>query len=208
MITIDKMIEVPAAATLPPIVRRLMDRLESGDALSVELYKPESALGSSIIELIIHGEEVGNEQASHQFPWDDELNAAMINLGVRAIDVKNEGERFALGLRAALRKVERRYGDGYLNAVLVELIDESNLSKGGEIADVRQFVHVNSPNRSSKTYSDCRDQIASEIGARAAELREKLKYEEEELKTIMTKAIALYLDERFSVSRRRSLGWL
>jgi hypothetical protein len=208
MSTIDDMLSAPADAALPPVVRWLKTRLAAGDELSVELYKPESALGSSTTGLVIHRKEGGKEQAPYQVEWDDELNAALVNLGVRAIDLKNEGERFALGLRAALRKVERRYGDGYLNAVLVDLIDESNLSKGGEIADVRQFVHANSPERSSGTYSDCRDQIASEIGARAAEVREKLKYGEDELKVIISKSIALYLDERFSVSRRRAMGWL
>ena len=208
MSTIDDMLRAPAEAALPPVVRWLKVRLAAGDELRVELYKPESALGSSTIELVIHRKEGGKEQAPHQVEWDDELNAALVNLGVRAVDLKNEGERFALGLRAALRKVERRYGEGYLNAVLVDLIDESNLSKGGEIAEVRKFIHTNSPERNGRTYSDCRDQIASEIGARAVELREKLKYGEEELKTIMSKAIALYLDERFSVSRRRAMGWL
>jgi hypothetical protein len=176
--------------------------------LKVELSKPESALGSSTTELVLHLKEGGKEPAPQHYEWDDELNAALVNLGVRAVDLKNEGERFALGLRAALRKIERRYGDGYLNAVLVDLIDESNLSKNGELADVRKFVHVNSPERGSKIYSDCRDQIASEIGARAAEVREKLKYGEEDLETIMSKALAIYLDERFSVSRRRVMGWL
>lgn len=208
MSTIDDMLSAPADAALPPIVRWLKTRLAAGDELSVELYKPESALGSSTIELVIHRKEGGKEQAPQQVEWDNELNAALVNLGVRAIDLQNEGERFALRLRAALRKVERRYGDGYLNAVFVDLIKESNLSKGNEIAEVLEFVHANSPERSSSTYPDCRDQVASEIGARAVELREKLKYDEEQLKTVMTKAIALYLDERFSVSRRRSMGWL
>ena len=208
MSTIDEMLRAPAEAALPPVVRWLKARLAAGDELKVELYKPESALGSSTTELVLHRKEGGREQAPQQYEWDDELNAALVNLGVRAVGLKNEGERFALGLRAALRKIERRYGDGYLNAVLVDLIDESNLSKSGEIADIRKFVHTNSPERSSRTYSDCRDQIASEIGARAAEVREKLKYGEEDLKTIMSKALAIYLDERFSVSRRREMGWL
>src|SRR4051794_37653575 len=180
MSTIDDMLRATAEAALPPVVRWLKARLEAGDELKVEIYKPESVLGSSTTELVIHRKEGGKEQEPHQFEWDDELNAALVNLGVPAVDLKNEGERFALALRAALRKVERRYGDGYLNAVLIDLIDESNLSKGGEIGEVRKFIHVSSPERNSSMYSDCRDQIASEIGARAVELRDKLKYSEDE----------------------------
>lgn len=208
MSTIDDMLRATAEEASPPLVRWLKARLTAGDELRIELYKLESVLGSSTIELIIHCKEGGKEQETRSAVWDDELNAALLNLGVRAINLKNEDERFALGLRAALRKVERQYGDGYLNAVLLDLIDESNLSRGGEIAEVRKYIHANSPERKSKTYSVCRDQIASEIGARAVELREKLKYGEEELKTIMSNAIAHYLDERFSVSRRRALGLL
>ena len=166
------------------------------------------SIGSSTVELVIHRIEGGEEQKPQQIEWDDELNAALVTLGVRAVDLDNEGQRFALGLRSALRKVERRYGDGYLNAVLLDLIDESDLSKGGEISEVRKDIVANSPEKSGRTYGDCRDQIASEIGARAVELREKLKYGQDELKRIMSKAIALYLDERFSVSRRRAMGWL
>lgn len=92
--------------------------------------------------------------------------------------------------------------------MFIDLIDESDLGKSGEIADVRKYVHTSPQVRSGKAYSDCRDQIASEIGARAVELKNNLKYGEDELKTIMSKAIALYLDERFSVARRRAMGWL
>jgi hypothetical protein len=50
--------------------------------------------------------------------------------------------------------------------------------------------------------------IANEIGGRAAELRDKLRYKADEIKAVMTKALAIYLDERFSVSSRRGFGLL
>ncbi len=40
------------------------------------------------------------------------------------------------------------------------------------------------------------------------ELRDKLKYGSDEVKAVMAKAIAIYLDERFSVSSRRHFGLL
>jgi hypothetical protein len=135
------------------------------------------------------------------------LNAGLIGLGVRAKDLPQEGVRFALGIRAALRKVERKYGDGYLNAVLVDLLDESGLCKDGEIAEVRRYVHANPPER-SRSYGECRELIANEIGGRAVELRDKLGYKPEETKAVMTRALAIYLDERFSVSSRRQFGLL
>ena len=68
-------------------------------------------------------------------PWDDELNDGLIRLKVRAVSTEQEAERFALGLRAALRKVEREFGDGYFNAVLVDLITDNDLTRYPEIAE-------------------------------------------------------------------------
>jgi hypothetical protein len=76
--------------------------------------------------------------------------------------------------------------------VLVVLIDESDLSKGGEIAEVRKYIHANPPER-SPSYHACRESIANEIAGRAVELRDKLKYEPEQIKAVMRKALAIYL---------------
>jgi hypothetical protein len=40
------------------------------------------------------------------------------------------------------------------------------------------------------------------------ELRDKVHYKPEEIKAVMAKALAIYLDERFSVSSRRQFGLL
>lgn len=205
MSTIDDMLRAPTEKPLPPLARWAKERLEAGEKLSVELHRSGSALDSSTVELFIYREK--DEGAPRSTEWNDELNSALVELGVRAIDLNNEGERFALGLRAGLRKVERRAGDGYLNAVLLDLIDDSDLGKTGEIAEVRKHVDANRPER-TRVYSNCREEIANEIGARATELREKLKYGDDDLRKIMSKAIARYLDDRFSVSTRRAFGWL
>jgi hypothetical protein len=206
MTMLDDIFHAPNDAVQHPRARWWKARLDAGDEMAVEVHRPETRFGSSRTELVVLRKENGKEQSPESFEWDDELNAALVGLGVRAVNLPQEGERFALGLRFALRKVERRFGDGYLNAVLVDLINESNLSQGGEIAAVMAHVYTNSPERTGRSYSDCRDLIANEIGGRAVELREKLKYGPEDLKTVMTKALAQYLDERFSVSSRRYLG--
>jgi hypothetical protein len=192
---------------LPPLVRYCKSRQEAGDRIAVELYRPDTAVGLSRTDLMIRRWEQGQEQEPRQVEWDDGVHAGLVDLGIRASDLQQEGERFALGIRAALRKVERRYGDGYLSAVLLDLLDESNLCKNGEIADVRQYVHTNPPER-GRSYQECRELIANEIGGRAVELRDKLKYKAEEVKAVMTKGLAIYLDERFSVTSRRHFGLL
>ncbi len=207
MSELDKMLEAPREAALPPLVRYCKSRLEAGDRIEVELYRPDTTDGLSRTDLVIHRWEQGVEQEAQQVEWDDGVNAGLVDLGIRAINVEQEGERFALALRTVLRKVERRYGDGYLNAVLLDLIDESDLSKNGAIADVRQHIRTGRPER-SRIYSACRELIANEIGGRAVELRDKLKYTPEEVKAVMMQALAIYLDERFSVSSRRRFGLL
>ena len=204
---LDRMLDAPDQMALPPLVQYCKRRKEAGDRIEVELYRPDTGGGLSRTDLVVRRWEEDEEQKPEQVEWDDGVNAGLVDLGIKAINLEQEGERFALGIRAALRKVERRYGDGYLNAVLVDLLDESDLCKGGEIAEVRKYVYTNSPDR-SRSYRDCRDLIANEIGGRSVELRKKLKYSPEEIKAVMTKALTIYLDERFSVSSRRQLGLL
>jgi hypothetical protein len=205
---LDKMLDAPSEMALPPLVRWCKQRKDAGDRIEVELYRPDDGAGLSGAELVLHRWEQGREQAPTQVEWDDGVNAGLLELGVRAVDLRQEGERFALALRAGLRKVERRYGDGYLNGVLVDLLDESDLCRNGEVAEVRKYVHANRPDRSGRSYSACREAIASEIGARAVELRDKLNYNPDDLRAVMTKALAIYLDERFSVSSLRRFGLL
>ncbi len=203
---LDKMLDAPGETALPPLVRYCKSRKAAGDRIEVELYRPDAG-ASSRTELVIRRWEQGTEQEPRQVEWDDGVNAGLVEVGIKALDLQQEGERFALALRAALRKVERRYGDGYLNAVLIDLLDESDLCKSGELAEVRKYIHTNPPER-SPTYRACRELSANEIGGRAVELRDKLKYTPEDVKSVMTKALAVYLDERFSVSSRRNFGLL
>jgi hypothetical protein len=204
---LDRMLDEPIEMALPPLVRYCKQRKDAGDRIEVELYRPDTAGGLSRTEVVIRRWEREVEQEPRQVEWDDGVNAGLVELGIRATDLDQEGERFALGIRGALRKVERRYGDGYLNAVLVDLLDESDLCKNGAIADVRRYVYTTRPDR-GRSYHECRDLIANEIGGRAAELRHKLRYTPEDVKAVMTTALAIYLDERFSVSSRRRFGLL
>ncbi len=137
--------------------------------------------------------------------------STLTKLRIRSIDANQESERFTLGLRAALRKAEREFGDGYLNSVLVDLITDSDLTRHPEIAAVLKYstaLHLDREGRATSRYRLCRDMIADAIGARAHELRDDLGYTEEEAKPILVHSLAQYLDERFSVSSRRRLGLL
>jgi hypothetical protein len=208
MNTLDDVLRSPETLPQLPEVQWLRTHIQAGDEMKVALEEDTSPLGSSVSGLRVLRRENGIDQPLKVFDWDDDLNAAMIDLGIKAIDVHEEGKRFARVLRTALRKVERRYGDGYMNAVLVDLIDESDLGRAGKIGEVRRLIHSDSPERRGQSYQECHNAIAIEIGGRAKQLRDMLKYNPEELKTVMDWVIAQYLDERFSISSLRRLGWI
>src|SRR5204863_1540267 len=167
--------------------------------------------GQAAPELHLQVTQDGNLQPLESVPWDPDLNTGLIQLGVRASNPGQELRRFALGLRAAMQKAVREFGDGYFNAVLLELLTDSDLTRYPEIADVLRHAHANRPSHDgngARSYALCREMIAEAISGRARELIGPLRYTEEEAKRILVLALAKYLDERFSVSARARLGSL
>jgi hypothetical protein len=197
---------------LHPRLRNWKLRLEEqGTTAQLEVFRAESDLGLTQPEMYIHFSTNGILQPVENMPWDDDLNTGLLQLHVKAQSSENEAIRFALGLRAALRKAERDFGDGYFNAVMVDLIKDSDLTNHAEIAEVLKDVYAISPHREGgkhDRYTICREMITDAIAGRATELIRDLDYTEDEAKSILIFALARYLDERFSISSRRRLGWL
>lgn len=173
-----------------------------------EVRRPRDLLGYKPAKLFVHFYAHGEKELQcDETDWDDDLNAGLVALEVKAIDENNEAQRFSLALRAALRPAERRYGDGFFNAVLVEWIQESQFAQTVPVQEVLAHVHANRPYRDGGSYEYCRDLVRTVIRARALELTEKLHYPREDAQNILAAALAQYLDERFSVSVGRALGW-
>jgi hypothetical protein len=190
-----------------PRLRDWKRRLEQpGVGAELELYRPPTLLGSTQTELSLHFTKDGKPQPVETAPWDDDLNAGLIRLQVRAINPDQEAERFALGLRAALRQPGREFGDGYFNAVLIELLKAAG---DPEIAEVIGHIGTSPPHQGN-SYNTCREMIKNAIGGRVHELLDddKLRYDENTANGILVKALARYLDERFSLSARRRMGLL
>ena len=190
-----------------PRLRFWTDRLQGGDSAQLELYRPPLTFGMVQTKMYVHFFRDDKEVAVEEADWEQVLNEGLIALKVRAVDATNESARFALGLRDGLHPVEKEYGNGYFNAVLLDLIYESETNQNETIADVLKHTYHDSPER-GQVYDRCRESIALGINARARELRLQLGYAPEQLKTILTAAIARYLDDRFSVSSRRQFGLL
>ncbi len=194
-----------------PRLRDWKRRLDQGATATLEVFRPESILGQSRPEMNLQFTEAGRLLPLETLPWDDDLNAGLIQLKVKAVSPEQEAERFALGLRAAMRKAGREFGDGYVNTVLVNLLNDSDLASNPKIAQVLKHAVANPPSREGRgaqSYHLCRELIADAISGRARELTGPLSYSQEEAKRILVAALARYLDDRFSVSSRRRLGWL
>ncbi len=209
MTTLDDLFRTPADTPPHPRLRHWKERLaQPGAKAQLDLYRPATVLGLAQTEMNLHFAQNGTPPSLETVAWDDDLNTGLIQLGVRSVSTDQEADRFALGLRGALGKAGREFGDGYLNSVLLDFIKDSDLTRDREIADVLEHAPGLSPNREGKAYDLCREMITDAISGRAHELKDKLGYPEDEAKAILVRALARYLDERFSVSSRRRLGLL
>ncbi|MGC8641383.1 MAG: hypothetical protein ACP5XB_16080 [Isosphaeraceae bacterium] len=212
MTKLDDFFRVPVDTLEHPTLHKWKARLgQPVVKATLELSQPVAEFGLSQAEMQVQFHQNGEPGAVETLPWDDELNSGPITFGVRAISQDQEADRFALGSRAAMRKVEREFGDGYLNSVLLQLMKDSDLTKHREINAILKHAHAISPYREGKSnqkYENCREMITGAISGRARELTANLKYTEDEAKKILVAALARYLDKRFTVSGRRRLGML
>jgi hypothetical protein len=209
MTTLDEFFSKPADPLSHPRLRNWRARLaHAGTSATLEVFRPESEFGQSQTEMNLQFSENERPLPLETVPWDDDLNAGLIQLQVPAVSQVQESERFALGLRAAMRKAEREFGDGYFNAVLIDLLQDSDLTEHHAIAEVLKHAYANRPNQEGGSYKICREMIADAISGRANELTNLLKYPTDQAKEILVNALARYLDERFTVSKRRRLGLL
>ena len=208
MTTIDDFFSHPTGYVHPQVRNWEMRLAEPGTSATLEVLSSETQVGQPQPEMTLQFTKNGNRLPLETLPWDDDLNGELIRLGVRGASTEQEAERFSLGLRAAMRKAEREFGDGYFNAVLIDLITDSDLTQHLEIAEMVEHSTALRPDRASKRYNPCREMIADAISGRAKALTGPLHYSQEEAKAILVSALAHYLDQRFSVSSRRRVGLL
>ena len=198
--------------SLHPQVRKWKARLaEPNTSATLDVFLPDSGLGQPPPEMTLQFAKDGEPLPEETLPWDDDLNSGLIQLGVRSVSQGQEAKRFALGLRAAMRKASRDVGDGYFNSVLVEFLTEIGPTLHSDIAEIITYIDINQLRqevKASDRYTTCRELIADAISGRAHELTELLGYSRGEAKDILGVAIYDYLDKRFSVSYRRRRGLL
>ena len=113
MTTLDSFFQTDAEIPAHPRLRTWKKALaEPGVTAQLELLLPAPALGLGHVEMLLSFNRNGQTLGPESMAWNDDLNAGLIKLGVRAVDAAQEAERFALGFRAAFHNAAIEYGDG------------------------------------------------------------------------------------------------
>ena len=183
---------------------------EPGD-VTCEVDRPETMLGFEPAKLrVCFRPRDGGRPQCEETDWSEELNDGLIDLGVQAASTDNEVVRFTLGLRDALGRVERQYGDGFYNAVLVEWVGQSPFAGQAQLRELLPMLRGGRPYRGpgdSTSYQDCRSAIQEVLHSAGIQLVQRLRYSQRHAESILSAALTAYLDERFSVSVGKRFGW-
>ncbi|MDM8549337.1 hypothetical protein QUF72_04630 [Desulfobacterales bacterium HSG2] len=180
---------------------------QDGISSEIEIHRERDGLIFSPTIMFMHFYEGSKEILCDKEPWDSDLNQWCVREGVRAKDPDNEVLRFSLALRTAFKKPGSRFGDGFFNGVLLRVIDNGPFKQHKSVSDVRNQIHRDNPTFNSQAFADCSEMIDILIQERALELLESLHYNKDQAIDILAGALGEYLDQRFSVTGSRLLGF-
>jgi len=187
-----------------PRLRHWQELLHRGAQLQLEVRRARRGLDVDPPVLQVTIEADGPRRLETE-PWSDDLHRGLLKLGMRAISDDNESLRFGIAFADAFEPAENCVGDGFFNSILIEALKQGPLAE--RLAEQLQQIHVLTPNRDSSAYAECRALIVGAIQGRARELTHDLEYEKPQATKILGGALAIYLDDRFSITERRELGW-
>jgi hypothetical protein len=175
--------------------------------VGVEVLREREGLTLSAARLFVFFyQEDGEIVRQDEAPWEPELEGWLIDEEkARASTIENEKLRFSLLLKPALRPILVRYGDGYFNSVLITGLREGPFRGHAEVADMLQSIHENRPGGESRL--DCQQLIDHEFAQAAQRLFRLYDGNRATAEDILGGAIARYLDDRFSVTNSRLLGF-
>jgi hypothetical protein len=178
------------------------------DSARLEIDRPQDVLmyKQAYIVILFYGAD-GKLIKRDKTKWDDALNDQLVRLGVRAKTEDHEVMRFALSLQAALQSPLTRFGDGFYNKVLMYVMENSAFALIPDVARILTHIKRGPLQNVSPTATSCKDMINSAIRSRGVDLTKYLKYDTPSAERILARAVAQYLDERFSVTNRLKLGW-
>lgn len=185
--------------------RDLLDRPNSTGA-RVKIERERDGLVFEPARVYLKFFEAGQPPAEDDSEWNHEDDNVLVRWRVRAIDASNEALRFSLRLYEAFVNVEASFGSGFFNSNLVEQVKTGPFAAHPQVADVLKEIRARELSERGHSYQKCQEMIHDVIRGRAIELMNSLGYTRDEAQEILARALAQYLDERFSVTNRRTLG--
>jgi len=206
---LDRFFEKPEPVLHPQLryLRGLLDRKEVAQ-LRVEFRQERNGLDVGEPQLfVLSQDDRGNEiRPPQELDWDPQVNDVLMTWGIKAITIPNESLRFAAVLRDRLGIVETRFGDGFFSGVLTQYLQSSAWSERPVVSAMLEDVHAYHPSPGPQRDA-CLDNIERAIGDCIDALYKSLAYTKDQTISVLSAAIALYLDQRFHVSERKLLGW-
>ncbi len=208
MLSLDRYFEKAKSPQLPPDARRVEARL-GRFAKAVCLFDRErDGLSFRPASLTILFFAKGSTQPADDLKveWDARLNLFLVERGIRAEDQEQEARRLALALKADLSSAEMKYGDGFFNSVLFQYLREHELAAREPIKSTMAATHALEPSF-TEAYHDCSAFIDQTLKDWTQRLNGQLGYEKAQTVQVLVAGVNEYLDERFSVTNRRMLGF-
>ena len=196
---LDKFFPANVPATAHPRLRSWGPLIKDPNIKTeCEVFRKHDGFSYSPPKLYIHWTQLPSETSkTDQEDWDDTLNAYLVENGVKAVSAENEAIRFALMLRRLFQPLEVRYGEGYFNAVVVQ-VASSSFGRIEPLAGVLEKIGERHPHE-GRVYQDAVRQIEDAITQCAVALTTQLEYERPQAETILVAAVTNYLSERFSL---------
>ncbi|QTA91836.1 hypothetical protein [Desulfonema magnum] len=131
MSELDKYFQPSATESEHPAVFLVREYLTNKpDAgIQFELRRERDGLTFRPAKMLIHFSEHG-ESKDYSDSWDSELNRSLIEMGICAISIDNEKERFGLILREMLEKLEIKAGEPSLfSTIFIDILKKQRLWK-------------------------------------------------------------------------------
>lgn len=198
MPNLDELFDPKSSRQTHPRLGELKALMASAENLECEIERRREGFIYRPATIYLYTKTTGGSTQIDEFDWDESLNAALIEHGVRAVSQDNESLRFSIMLRSDLQKVELRYGEGYFNAIVLEFVQGTFAAQPG-IAAIIQKIGPGRPYH-GKAYRNAADIVEGTFTKAARTLADQLKYDSASGKRILVQAVKFYLDERFSIS--------
>jgi hypothetical protein len=172
---------------------------------TLDLWRPGDVIGLRDARMTVKFAHGGESESWEDIPWDRLLNDELIKRRVRAVSPEVEAVRFGLAIRDDLRRVVSRFGDGFYNAALPKILKDIGFGSFEHVAELIEQIGDRGQ-AVGPAYADCSVMVRHVLQERARQLKDDLKYSDDEVEATLAKAVANYLDERFHISVKKQLG--